>query len=726
MEPNRDNEIMENLQNRFGFDSFLDGQETVIRNLLMGRDTLAVMPTGAGKSLCYQLPALLMKGITLVISPLISLMKNQVDVLIESGVPAVQVTSADDPVSYSEKLRGIEQGKYKILYIAPERLETEGFQQLLQRLPVSFLAIDEAHCISTWGHDFRPSYRAIRQVIESLPHRPVIGAFTATATDRVKEDIQIQLNMKSPLVQTLSYDRPNLYFSVKMPERKFDFLLDHLNQESSSIVYCATRKIVDEVYDELKRRGLPVAKYHAGLPDAVRQGHQEDFLYDKKTIMVATIAFGMGIDKSNVREVIHFNLSKSIENYYQEAGRAGRDGEPADAILLYSKQDEVIQRRLIQLGENQEEGYRKLQEMSTYANSYDCLRNQILRYFGEEPQEACRNCGNCNRETVEKDYTLEAQKIVSCIHRMGRPFGAGTVAEVLIGSRSKKLKELGFDKLSTYHLMPEYTKNDVVEIIERLIQHGYILRSPGQYPVVTLSETAMELLDGTPFVVQTVEREKSKGKKSAHNAIDVPEERSGLIALLREFRNARAQERKLPPYIIFSDATMNDLARRLPKNEEELLQVTGIGEAKLQTMGEDLLNLIEEVLTLFPEWEPIVPVKEERAKRKKDQASPTELESHRLYAEGHWVSEIAKIRGLSPRTVFSHLAGAYEYGHDLKIREFVSQEREKQINAVIDEIGFEYLRPIKDRLPDDVEYDEIRICVASRRRAENEKTTEGE
>jgi len=607
------------LKQYFGHTQFRPGQERLIDALLAGRDVLGVMPTGAGKSVCYQVPALLLPGVTLVVSPLISLMKDQVAALTEVGVPAAYINSSLNAVQYREVFYRARMDAYKIIYVAPERLETAEFLDFAAHANISFLAVDEAHCISQWGQDFRPSYLKITDFLQHLPGRPPVGAFTATATAEVKDDIVCRLDLRDPERVTTGFDRPNLYFEVAHPKSKPAFLADFLARHAgqSGIIYCATRKTVEQVCDRLCSRGIPATRYHAGLEDAERRQNQEDFAFDRKPVMVATNAFGMGIDKSNVGFVVHYNMPKNLESYYQEAGRAGRDGEKADCILLFSEGDVHTARFLIQTGEDNEDvmdnerqrllrrDLDRLNDMVTYCKMTGCLRACILGYFGEEPDGPCGNCGNCRGDFTDRDVTVEAQKILSGVARVEKkyPWGLGIVQiiNMLHGSREQRLLDLGLDQLSTYGIMADTDRGQIRALIGLLLDEGYLAQAEGEFPVLHLTDRAGEVLfrgkritkrERVPAAAEQVETKERRRKGSA-TAPAAPVDAS-LFEQLRVLRSALAQKEDIPAYIVFSNAALSDMAARRPLTMAEFLDVSGVGEVKAKRYGEEFLAAIRE------------------------------------------------------------------------------------------------------------------------------------
>lgn len=586
------NKARQILKKFYGYEDFRPGQKKVVESLLNRNDTVAIMPTGAGKSICFQIPALLFEGVTLVISPLISLMKDQVDSLRQLGIAAVYINSSVSKAQLYKDLQDISAGFYKIIYIAPERLTSEYLPDSFKNLNISMVAVDEAHCLSQWGHDFRPSYRNILNFTNSLRIKPIISAFTATATPEVKTDIINLLGLKQPNVFVTGFDRPNLYFSVLRGEVKDKFVIDYVkkHQDEAGIIYVGTRKDVDALQVLLEIKGIKAGRYHAGMTDEERNQMQEDFLYDNLSVMVATNAFGMGIDKPNVRYVIHYNMPKNMEAYYQEAGRAGRDGLSGNCILLYSPQDTQLQKFLISKSTEseirQQLEYKRLQSMVDYCHTPQCLRAFILHYFGEfDVEEHCDNCSNCKLEGELIDITIDAQKVLSCVYRMHERFGVKMIAEVLKGSKSAKVKQFNFERLSTYGLMKERKLKDISDLILRLSAMQYLDITESQYPVVTLNELSWQVLRGQKKVWQKmVIVKKAKAK-------------SELFEALRSLRKELATKEKLPPYMIFSDATLTQMATDKPTDLELMKNIRGVGEFKLQKYGEEFLTVIKSYIS---------------------------------------------------------------------------------------------------------------------------------
>jgi len=591
----------------FGYDSFRPGQEKLIDAVLSGRDVFGIMPTGGGKSICYQIPALLFPGITLVISPLVSLMQDQVSALKTAGVPAAYINSTLTGSQMQTVYRNLLAGKYKIVYVAPERLDYPGFGNVIQKLQISFLAVDEAHCISQWGQDFRPSYLRIVNFIESLPCRPVVGAYTATATAQVQKDVEKILRLNHPIRAVTGFDRPNLYFDVIHPELKDRELKQLLSErrEKCGIIYCSTRKKVESVCENLQNLGYAATRYHAGLDEKERKQNQEDFLYDRKTIMVATNAFGMGIDKSNVSYVIHYNMPKSLEAYYQEAGRAGRDGSKADCILLYNTGDINTARFLILNGSDnedldsrqramiQKQDFARLEAMITYCKTNTCLRGYILEYFGQKHPEVCGNCGTCSGIYNDVDITREAQMILSCVRRihdkLGYDVGINLLGNVLRGSKNKRILELGLNELSTYGLLKERGRSDIHAMINHLEAEGYLV-SDQEFQTIGLTAAAGQVLYRGKAVHMKVEVE-------TECTISVPTsltEDADLFDVLKELRATLAKEAGIPAYVVFSNATLTDMARKKPKTLSEFRKVSGVGEIKAAWYGAAFINRIKQ------------------------------------------------------------------------------------------------------------------------------------
>lgn len=599
------------LKTYFGYDTFRTGQEDIIQSVLSGRDALAVMPTGAGKSLCYQVPALIFPGITIVISPLISLMQDQVKSLNEAGIHAAYINSSLTETQISKAISRAQAGVYKIIYVAPERLESAEFIRFALNSNISMVTVDEAHCISQWGQDFRPSYLKIVDFIERLPDRPVISAFTATATQEVKADIECILKLNHPNVVVTGFDRENLYYSVEYVrgKQKDDFIINYIekHRDESGIIYCATRKNVDALYELLFKRGIAVTCYHAGIDNETRKNNQEDFIYDRAQVIVATNAFGMGIDKSNVRYVIHYNMPQSMENYYQEAGRAGRDGGNSRCILLFSPQDVMIDKFLLDKKEFEgsepddvesvrQRDIQRLRAMEGYCKTTDCLRNYILGYFGEKTGEPCENCGNCHREYSELDMTDDAKWVINCIAETKGRYGLNIVVGTLIGANRARLKEVGADTYKSYGVLSHRSERDIRLLISQMIEEGYIIQTDGEYSVLRMGNISGLKDENTRVVIRKFEErevQRVSRQKKAKSTDTLTSAGYRLFDRLRRLRLVIAKEEAVPPYIIFSDKTLIDMCAKSPRNKQEMLSVMGVAERKFNRYGQRFIDEIE-------------------------------------------------------------------------------------------------------------------------------------
>ncbi|MGY0011085.1 DNA helicase RecQ [Bacillus anthracis] len=697
------------LASYFGYSSFRRGQDETIKNVLDGKDTVCIMPTGGGKSICYQIPALVFEGTTLVISPLISLMKDQVDTLVQNGISATYINSSISITEANQRIQLAKQGHYKLLYVAPERLDSMEFVDQLIDMKIPMIAIDEAHCISQWGHDFRPSYLHIHRILDYLPEKPLVLALTATATPQVRDDICNTLGINQENTIMTTFERENLSFSVIKGQDRNAYLADYIrqNQKESGIIYAATRKVVDQLYEDLMKAGVSVSKYHAGMSDHDRNEQEELFLRDEVSVMVATSAFGMGIDKSNIRYVIHYQLPKNMESYYQEAGRAGRDGLDSACILLYASQDVQVQRFLIDqsTGESRfSNELEKLQNMTDYCHTEQCLQSFILQYFGEEPKEDCGRCGNCtdNRESI--DVTRESQMVLSCMIRTNQRFGKQMIAQVLTGSKNKKVIEFNFHTLPTYGLLSNRSVKEVSEFIEFLISDELIAVEHGTYPTLKVTEKGKEVLLGKENVLRK-ERVETRQIVQDHP----------LFEVLREVRKEIAQGEGVPPFVIFSDQTLKDMCAKMPQSDSELLTVKGIGEHKLVKYGSHFLQAVQHFIEENPNYAETIKTEVVTERKKTGKASAnSHLETYEMYKQDIDLDEIAKERGLSRQTIENHLIRCFEDGMEVDWNSFVPAEYEQLIETAVQnaEGG---LKSIKEQLPNEVSYFMIRAYLQIRK-----------
>ncbi|MFD0588350.1 DNA helicase RecQ [Paenibacillus sp. GCM10027627] len=696
------------LKDIYGYDSFRKGQDEIIDGIVQGFDTLAILPTGGGKSICYQIPALLLPGTTLVISPLISLMKDQVDSLQRVGVAAAFLNSSLGAAEYRDVLRAAMNGEYKLLYVAPERLDAPMFQTLSEQMQIPLIAIDEAHCVSQWGHDFRPSYRQLAGWIGKMPNRPLVAAFTATATEEVADDICHMLKLNNPRKYVTGFARPNLSLSVVSGVDKKRFLKQFAaeREHQSGIVYTATRKEAEEVCSALQGFGIVAGKYHGGLSDAERAETQEKFRFDEVRVMVATNAFGMGIDKPNVRYVLHWQMPGDVESYYQEAGRAGRDGEESECILLFEPADMQVQRFLIEQGMGDQDRksiqLSKLHTMMNYSRTQRCLQQFIVDYFGESDVPNCGKCSNCLDKSEPVNRTEDAKMALSCVGRMKGRFGVMMAAKVLKGSRDKRLLEFGLDRLTTYGLMRHLPEKEIADWLYWLVAEGYMRLSEGQYPTVSLTANALPVLEGKEAITQRVRATVRQAN------LDPSAASSPLFEALKQWRRLEAAKEGVPPFMIFFDATLRDIANARPASIDDLMDVKGIGAAKAGKYGEGLLAVIAPFAEEEGGRSQSANVARPRTAATSRGASggdaPSHVQSLQLFNSGLTPKEVAASRGFSQVTVEGHIIRAASEGHEVDWDRIVPPHQEGIILEVIERVGSERLKPIKDELPGDVAY----------------------
>ncbi len=705
-------QVLDLLKSTFGYESFLPLQEEIVHHVLGKEHSLALMPTGGGKSLCYQLPALCFDGLTLVVSPLIALMKDQVDALRADGIPAAFVNSSLSASEIGRIHTAALTGRIKILYAAPERLSVPGFVSFLDSASVSLIAVDEAHCISEWGHDFRPDYRNLKALRARFPDVPCI-ALTATATERVREDIAAQLNMQDGKTFLSSFNRKNLTYSVLPKSDQFSELLELLNKhkDESTIIYCFSRKGTEELVADLREEGLNAVSYHAGLDPVVRRTNQERFIRDETPIIVATIAFGMGIDKPDVRLIVHYDMPKSVESYYQETGRAGRDGLPSDCVLFYSPGDRSRQEYWIGQMDDAEEkrrARRKLDGMVEYSELTGCRRAYLLGYFGEEIDEQnCGGCDFCMADVEQFDATVIAQKILSAVIRTEERYGVAHVADVLRGSRAKKVIDAGHDKLSVYGIVRDFSKDEIKVVSRQLMEGGLLGKGDGEYPTLSVPQAGREFLKNRATLQLTRKKERPSGRRAFDKSrLDYDQ---GLFDLLRDVRRVLAGERGVPPYVVFGDVSLLQMAYFLPQSKESFSRITGVGTAKLEEYGEIFVKHISEYAEEHGLKEKEQP-SERRKSRSVRRPGSTYAKTLELFRIGLPIDEIATKRELSPGTIIGHLERLTAHGEDIDVRHLLEPERFDLIRKELERTETPWLSAVRDALGDGFSFDEIRLA----------------
>ena len=705
------------LKEYYGYDSFREKQEEIITSILEGKDVITIMPTGGGKSICYQIPALILEGITIVISPLISLMKDQVDNIKNIGIKSAYINSTLSDSEINSILNDVIKDEVKILYVAPERLESTEFLNFITRVKIAQIAIDEAHCISQWGHDFRSSYRRISKFIDLLVERPIITAFTATATEEVRRDIISLLRLNAPKIFITGFDRKNLKITIEKAVIKKQYILNYISSSKgvSGIVYCATRKDVDMIYEMLIANNIKAERYHAGLNDEERKEAQERFIYDKSDVMVATNAFGMGIDKPDIRYVIHYNMPKSLEGYYQEIGRAGRDGEESECIMLFLPSDVQTQRYIIDIGTSngvrKENEYAKLQTMVNLIYTQECYRKYILNYFGEDYKENCNKCSNCDTEESKEDKTIDAQKVISCVYRVKRGYGVGMLVDVLRGSKNKKLLDLKLNEVSTYGIMKEYSKDDLTEFINTLIALGY-LNYGGEYPVVSLNNNSIEIVKGQ----RTVWIREHKINKASF-IVD-----NELFEILRRLRHEIAVDEKVPPYMVFGDSTLKELSSRMPVNKEQMLEVSGVGERKFDKYGDRFIEKIISYInsnninhTWISKVKGDISIEKNNIDSTKNIKEKSYINTVDVLRTCGSLRKVAGERSLTLSTIISHVEKYISEGNSIDFNidfsEIFNEEDEIIVKEAINNVGFNKLKAIKEEVPSNISYDAIKGII---------------